>query len=244
MTRTPQKRWSLNMPTDHRHHNGEGEEMVKIEGVQAHPSPKLDSEHPGYEIQDVNVGGIITFLAGLSGFIVIFFFVCWLFGKGFNSMVLHEDGQPNKWQANLSQPGAALRGEKREDLRSNAEMEQKQLQAVTQTFPSPRLESDDGNQDTADLHAREDLLLNYYSSSADLPGGAIRIPINRAMELIVQRGLGGSNAAGQAPTKLMAGESAPVVTAPLTDGFARTGYELETIEAREQKLEFTKASKE
>ena len=33
----------------------------------------------------------------------------------------------------------------------------------------------------------------------------------------------------------MAGEHAPVVTAPLTSGFARTGYELDTIEAREQK---------
>lgn len=225
-------------------HFGESEEMVKIEGVQAHPSPQLDAEHPGYEIQDVNVGGIITFLAGLSGFIVIFFFVCWLFGKGFNSWILHDDGQPNKWQANLSQPGAALRGEKRQDLQSNAETEQKQLQAVTQTFPSPRLESDDGNQDLADLHSREDLLLNFYSSSADMQGGAIRIPIDRAMELIVQRGLGANAATEQAPKQLMAGESKPVVTAPLTNGFARTGYELETMEARQQKLEFSKASKE
>ena len=32
-------------------------------------------------------------------------------------------------------------------------------------FPTPRLETDDGNQDTADLHAREDLLLDHYSST-------------------------------------------------------------------------------
>ncbi len=236
------------MPTNH--HNGEGEEMVKIEGVQAHPSPKLDSEHPGYETQDVNVGGIITFLGGLSGFILIFFVFCWGMGKVINTALLKQDGPPNRWQANLSQAGAALRGETHKDLESNAAMEQKQLQAVTQNFPSPRLESDDGNQDLADLHAREDLLLNYYSSASDLQNSAIRIPINRAMALIVQRGLGASAAiqapqnAIQAPQKLMAGESAPVVTAPLTNGFARTGYELETIEARDQKLEFTKASKE
>jgi len=42
----------------------EGHDMGQPEGVQAHPSPKLDSEHPGYETEDVSVGGIITFLAG------------------------------------------------------------------------------------------------------------------------------------------------------------------------------------
>ncbi len=131
-------------------------------------------------------------------------------------------------------------GEKREDLTSSAVMEQRQFQAMTQNFPSPRLQTDDGNQDTADLHAREDLLLNFYSTSSDLPAGTIRIPIDRAMELIVQRGLPQpATPTGNAP--LMAGEAAPTVAAPLTDGFARTGYELDTIEARNQKLEFNRA---
>ena len=57
---------------------------------------------------------------------------------------------------------------------------------MTSTFPEPRLDIDDGNQATADLHAREDLLLNHYST---VEGGAIRIPISRAMEFIAQRGL-------------------------------------------------------
>jgi hypothetical protein len=39
----------------------------------------------------------------------------------------------------------------------------------------------------------------------------------------------------------MAGETAPSIQIPLTDGFARTGYELDTIEAREQKNEFNRA---
>ncbi len=59
---------------------------------------------------------------------------------------------------------------------------------MTAAFPTPRLEIDDGNQATADLHAREDLLLNHYST-IEGGGGAIRIPISRAMELIAQRGL-------------------------------------------------------
>ena len=59
---------------------------------------------------------------------------------------------------------------------------------MTSTFPEPRLDIDDGNQATADLHAREDLLLNNYSVDPS-EGGTIRIPIARAMELIAQRGL-------------------------------------------------------
>jgi hypothetical protein len=42
----------------------------------------------------------------------------------------------------------------------------------------------------------------------------------------------------------MAGDEKPTVSAPLTSGFARTGYELEVIEAREQKLTYNKAEGE
>jgi hypothetical protein len=60
------------------------------------------------------------------------------------------------------------------------------------------------------------------------------------MELVLQRGLPAA-AASTASTTLMAGESRPVVTVPLTDGFARTAYELQTMEAREQRLEYNRA---
>ena len=206
-----------------------------------HPVPPVrDPDHPGYEVEDVNVGGIVTFVAGLSGFLIIFFVFCFFMGKAINYALAKQDGPVNKWHAGQGDLGNTPRGEKREDLTSNAVMEQRQLAQMTQSFPTPRLETDDGNQDTADLHAREDLLLNYYSSSQDLPAGAIRIPISRAMQLIVQQGLPKPSTAAQ-PAPLMAGESAPTVQSPITDGFARTGYELDTIEAREQKNEFNRA---
>ncbi len=126
-------------------------------------------------------------------------------------------------------------------MTSNAEMQQQELHQMTSSFPTPRLDIDDGNQAIADLHAREDLLLNHYSSSPSEPG-AIRIPIERAMELIAQRGL------PQAPEEpststapLMAGDTRPEVQAPLTTGFARTGYELDVIEARNQRLSYSNA---
>lgn len=221
----------------------EGHDMGKPEAVPAHPTPKLDAEHPGYETQDVNVGGIVVFLAGLAGSVVVFFLFCFVMGKALDSWLLHSDKTTaTQWQADLSEPGATPHGQKRDDLKSNAAMEQDQLGAVANAFPTPRLQMDDGNQDTADLHAREDLLLDFNTTSSDLPGGAVRIPIDRAMQLVVQRGLPAAPASTQ-KTTLMAGESVPAVQAPLTDGFARTGYELETIEARQQKNDYEKETK-
>jgi len=109
---------------------------------------------------------------------------------------------------------------------------------MTSTFPEPRLDIDDGNQATADLHAREDLLLDHYSLVDGVPG-TIRIPIDRAMELIAQRGLPVASAA--ASTDSVAHAAKPEMQTPLTTGFARTGYELTTIETREQKMNYGKA---
>jgi len=221
----------------------EGHDMGKPEGVQAHPSPKHDSEHPGYETQDVNVGGIVVFLAGLAGSVVVFFLFCFVMGKALDSWLLQSDKTAGtQWQADMSEPGATPHGQKREDLTSNAEMEQRQLGEVANAFPTPRLEMDDGEQDTANLHAREDLLLDFNTTSSDLPSGAVRIPIDRAMQLVVQRGLPAAPVSTQ-KTTLLAGENVPAVQAPLTNGFARTGFELETITAREQKIEYEKEVK-
>ena len=60
------------------------------------------------------------------------------------------------------------------------------------------------------------------------------------MELIAQRGLP-VNSRRLRLRRQMAGDEKPEVQAPLTTGFARTGYELDTIEAREQKLSYGKA---
>ena len=190
------------------------------------------SESPGYETTDVNVGGVVVFLAGLLGSVFLFFFVCYALGKVINGQLQEADGRADKWHQTSAGNG------KREDLASNPEMEQKELNRLTTTFPEPRLDIDDGNQATADLHAREDLLLDHYSVS-QAEGQAIRIPIERAMELIAQRGL--AIAPPTASTVEMAGDARPEVQAPLTTGFARTGYELDTIEARKQQLDFGKA---
>jgi len=187
------------------------------------------SVREGYEVTDANTGGIIVFLVALFISVGVFFVFCFGMGKVINNGLDRADGSANKWSAsNQIAP--------RKAIQSNPALEQEQLAKLTQQFPTPRLELDDGNQDLADLHDREDLLLNYYSW-VDKPGGAVRIPIERAMELIAQRGL--PVAPQSQHQALMFGDTVPHVQMPLTNGFARTGYEQELHGPEEQGTEQT-----
>lgn len=197
---------------------------------------------PGYEVTDANVNGVTVFLAGLFGSLLVFMIFCFVLGGVINKAIQTQDGPSNKWNHISSFEGAAANGGKRQDLASSPEMEQKALQQLTSTFPAPRLDTDDGEQSTADLHAREDLLLEHYSVSPN-EGSSIRIPITRAMELVAQRGLP-VEAAPAATEPPMAGDEKPVILAPLTTGFARTGYEMDTIKAREEKMTYNNAVSE
>ncbi len=183
---------------------------------------------PGYETSDVQVGGIVVFLVSLFVFLIIFFVFCFGMGKVINNALVKHDGPPNKWNT-LQYTGGA----KGKNLESNAALEQQQLHAMTARFPTPQLQMDDGDQDVVDLHAREDLLLDHYTW-VNRQQGTVRIPIGRAMEIIAQRGLPVANAVSNEP--LMTADTRPDITAPLTNGFARTGYEqeLEVKQSRQQ----------
>jgi hypothetical protein len=136
-------------------------------------------------------------------------------GRVINNGLDRADGPVNKWNApNQIAP--------RKAIESNPALEQEQLAKLTQQFPTPRLEVAGGAQDLADLHEREDLLLNYYSW-VDQSKGTVRIPIERAMELIAKSGLPVMPPPQQ--QALMTGDTQPHVQMPLTDGFAPTGYE-------------------
>lgn len=168
----------------------------------------------GYEPSDVRVTGIIVFLASLAIFVVVVAIVCYGLGKVFNARMNHEDGPPTRWTktVNIRQLG---------DMPSAPAMQNK-VAALMNSFPLPRVQTDDGSQDLADLHERENLLLEHYSW-VDQKTGQVRIPIERAMELIAKRGLPVMPAAQLPP--LMTGDSRPAVTAPLTNGYAPTAYD-------------------
>ena len=202
------------MPT----HKHDGSDFLASHG------PKEVNASSGYEQTDIKVTGIMVFLTSLAIFVAVSGVLAYGIGKLINARMNREDGPNSKWTktADVRELG---------NMPSSPELQNK-IAEMTRTFPTPRLQTDDGNQDVADLHAREDLLLNNYSWVDQSQGGPrkVRIPIERAMELIAQRGLPVAPSAQHAP--LLAEEKQPVVTVPLTSGFARTGYEQDVAAAQ------------
>ena len=174
----------------------------------------------GYEGTDVRVSGVVVFLTALGIFVVVTAVLCVGIGKVINTELGKADGPTTKWNHPVDV-------RKLGNLASSPEL-QGQFAKLAQRFPSPRLQTDDGNQEITDMHAKEDLLLENYSYVGAAAGannkGAVRIPIERAMELIAQRGLPVA-ASAKSDEKTLADAELPVVKEPLTNGFARTGYE-------------------
>lgn len=191
-----------------------------------------ESVREGYELSDANTGGILVFLAGLCISVAVFFVVCYVFGTVINNGLDKADGPTNKWKAPYQIAPA-------KEIRSNPQLEQEQLAKLTQEFPHPQLQIDNGDSDLAALHDREDLLLNHYSW-VDESKGEVRIPIERAMELIAQQGL--PVASAEQRQALMTGDSIPTVQMPLTDGFAPTAYDQEEQTTRNEQLQEQKGN--
>jgi hypothetical protein len=200
-------------------HNNGGHKHDDEMQLGSHGPDEVDAS-AGFEQSDVRVTGIVVFLAALGIFVVVTAVLCYGMGKVINAHMDKEDGPNTRWTttADIRQLG---------NLANNPAMQNKVAQ-LAQQFPSPRLQEDDGNQEIADIHAREDLLLNNYSW-ADPAHDKVRIPIEQAMALLAERGLPVAPAVDQA--KLMTGDVKPVVKAPLTNGFARTGYEQEQAQS-------------
>jgi hypothetical protein len=205
----------------------------KDDMLQSHGSnEEIDASH-GYEQSDVRVTGIIVFLTALAIFVAVTGILCYGIGKIINAELNKEDGKNSKWTKTV-------------DVRQlgnlpNSPALQSKMAELTQQFPAPRVQTDDGNQDVADLHTREDLLLNFYSRVDGQPG-KVRIPIDRAIQLIAQKGLPVAQAAPQNET-LLTGDHKPAVHSPLTSGFARTAYELELERGEGARAERPKAEK-
>jgi hypothetical protein len=185
------------------------------------PKPEEIDTAAGYELSDVRVTGIVVFLTALAIFVAVTGILCYGIGKIINAQMKKEDGPNSKWTktAEVRELG---------NMPSSPELQNKMAE-LTQQFPSPRVQTDDGNQDVADLHAREDLLLENYTRVDGKPG-EVRIPIERAMQQVAQRGLPVAPAVQK--ETLMTGDTEPAVVEPLTNGFARTAYELDVEATR------------
>jgi len=194
--------------------------MHKPDDHGSHPEREQIDTSVGFEQSDVKLTGILVFLISLGALVVVTGVLCYGIGKAMNTHMNREDGPDSKWTktVDVRQLG---------NMPNNPELQNK-VAELTQQFPTPRVQTDDGNQDVADLHARENLLLENYTW-VDSAHTRVRIPIERAMELMAQHGIAVAPTSQlQAP---MTGDDRPTVQAPLTDGFAPTAFEQEEAQA-------------
>jgi hypothetical protein len=113
---------------------------------------------PGHERRDVDVGAVIRFAWGLLGLIVVTLAVSW----GIDVVL-------DRHQAAISPPASPLAG-----------------QYGPQEPPAPRLQVDPLG-DLERLRASEDAVLQDYGW-VDRQKGVVRLPIEQAMKLLVERG--------------------------------------------------------
>jgi|SRR5581483_11908139 len=112
-----------------------------------------------HEESDANVGGLFAFAAGLTVTVAFLAFVVWV----------------------LFQFYAARAGRKTTPEYPLATQQENRLP------PEPRLQTNP-RQDLSDLRAQEDQILTSYGW-VDRNAGVVRIPIDQAMKLVLQRGL-------------------------------------------------------
>jgi hypothetical protein len=179
--------------------------------------PKYDPEtyHPqqSYAAKqlsryDMQVAGVVVFVVAMAVFFVV-------------ALVMMLFGGEAATQAHAQTAQVEHRAVSAEQRNKMAEL--------TQPLPKPALRAEDVNDDIAALHAREELMLENYTW-ANRNQSKVRIPVERAMVLVAQRGIPTAPTANSAP--LLTGDSKVAVAAPLTDGFARTEDEQARTQAR------------
>ena len=129
--------------------------------------------HGDYERRDIRVSGVLYFLLGLALFILICYFIV--------TALFHFFTRRSEAEQTPVSP-----------LVTNAPVDTRHLPTdykdyLKQNFPSPQLEIDERTQlDTIRLDEEKKLSTYDY---IDQQAGIVRIPIERAMDLIAQRGL-------------------------------------------------------
>lgn len=137
------------------------------------PNPVKWSSNGAFERRDIGIGGVLWFLAALALAGVIITFVV-------NGFYHHLQMRSEAEQAPVS------------PLVKNAPKDTRHLSTdykdyLKQNFPSPQLEIDERTQlDQIRLNEEETLATYGW---VDQKAGIVRIPIERAMDLIAQRGL-------------------------------------------------------
>jgi hypothetical protein len=132
--------------------------------------PANSADNGGYERSDIGVSGILYFLLGLAVAGVLVYFVV-------DGLYSYLDKRSAAEQAPVS------------PLVTNAPTDTRHISKdyPQSAFPDPRLETDERGQLNGVRLTEEQTLSTY--DYIDKNAGTVRIPIDRAMDLIAQRGL-------------------------------------------------------
>jgi len=149
--------------------------------------PANSASNSGYERQDIGAKGILYFLLGLAVAGVLVYFVV----DGLYSFL----NKRSDAQQEAVNP-----------LVTNAPADTRNIGAdyPQGAFPNPRLEVDERGQ-LNDIRIKEEQMLESYDY-IDKNAGTVRIPIDRATDLIVQRGLPVQKATAEAPGSAPSGD--------------------------------------
>lgn len=131
-----------------------------------------DAEDPGYD-REISYRRILEFIIGLAVLTAVAMVLMGMVVRGFTSQVTRQDPPPSPIpEANLPP-----------------------------VSPGPQLQFFPPTADIHDLHVWEDQMLHGYAW-VDEQQGVARIPIERAMEILAQRGLPRAGAADQMSEEL------------------------------------------
>jgi hypothetical protein len=129
--------------------------------------------HGSYERRDIGVGAVLYFLVGLAASIMLVYFLADGLYSFLSKRVESEQAPVSPLVTNAPADTRHLPTDYRDYLKQN--------------FPSPQLEIDERTQLDGIRTEEADILSTY--GWVDQKAGIVRIPIDRAMDLIAQRGL-------------------------------------------------------
>jgi hypothetical protein len=152
--------------------------------------PANPTGHGDYERRDIGAAGVLYFLAGLAIFAVIIHFVVAGVYDVLDKRTEAQQAPVSPLVTNAPADTRHLPPQYKTDAKSTDY--EKYLE---QNFPAPQLETDEHTQLNKVRQDEAETLSTY--GWVDQKAGTVRIPIDRAMDLIAQRGL---SVRGQATT--------------------------------------------
>lgn len=138
--------------------------------------------HGDYERRDIGIGGVLYFLAGLAAAGVIIYFIVNGIFFFLNKRYEAEQAPVSPLVTSPTYDTRHLPPEYKTDWES-ADYEK----YLEKNFPQPQLETNERTE-LNKIRLREEDTLSTYGW-VDEKAGTVRIPIDRAMDLLVQRGL-------------------------------------------------------